>query len=55
VENFFLIFRLNSFLLIDWLVQPINDEVHDYLYCDTLKGCKDAVLYGYFDDEPLNR
>ena len=39
----------------DWLVQPINDEVHDYLYCDTLKGCKDAVLYGFFDDEPLNR
>ena len=39
----------------EWVVQPINDEVHDYLYCDTLRDCKDAVLYGFFDDEPLNR
>ena len=38
-----------------WFVQPINNEVHDYLHCDTLRDCKDAVLYGFFEDEPLKK
>jgi len=32
-----------------WVVQPINDEVHDYVTCDTLKTCKLYVNNGYFN------